>query len=380
MGVDVNAQVPPKMSKPQWVDLATLLRVEPHTTDRRGRKCRCQRLKDVVEDSAHVLSSSQPAVNGRSATAADLFSHCDYKQHVDSEGLRASAKEVSLKSLCCPSTTTPAENMHAWNQKRVSTGIVRHCMLDVAVLSKAELMQYAFALGVPTRKKTRNGHRCRRALRDVRADCVTRQRQGPSLREQFVCGETETRRKKGFHPGCGKKTKAVRRWAFSLGIETRKRDQNGKITLVWRRVQDLLSDCIRLSGTHDLSSVLNGTCKSIMTRARMDHKPANSLVQLLNQQRSTKEQTSVGDKIGASLIGSRTEVMQRAFALGIETRRGSRAEVMQIAADLGIETRKRDQKNQKRWRGVREVWQDVIDMQKSCHAFGIETANHISPL
>ena len=107
--------------------------------------------------------------------------------------------------------------------------------MDVGALRKPELMKYASSLGVPTRKVSRNGHRIRRALRDVRADCIAKLRQGPILPEQLYRGNLK----------CGMNKKAVMRWALSLGVETRKRGANG-VKNVWRRVQDVWSDCIRL--------------------------------------------------------------------------------------------------------------------------------------
>ena len=188
---------------------------------------------------------------------------------------------------------TPTEDMQTSTENGTATAIHGHNHMFVGSLSIPALMKYAFALGVPTRKKSSNGHRYRRAVTHVRADCVAKQRQGSHAATQIK---------------------------------------------------------VSLPGTQDLTPVFDSSCKSTETGVLRDSKSANSPGQSLDLQETTKEQTSVRDK------------------------------VMELAAELGIETRSRDKMNRNVWRGVKEVWKDVVDCWNPCHAIGTGSADQLPSL
>ena len=375
-----------------------------------------QDLSPVFDSTCKSMEAErQSAVNGKSTKFADLLSYSHFKKHVDMKRPRAEGKEAAHKtlshssemtslaetmqsmkehgtisSISFSSLTTPAENMQSLRENGTITAIDGDNNMDVCALSIPELMKYAFALGVPTRKKTRNGHRCRRALRDVRAECVARQREGLILRQQSPCDkktntkeesflcqvrEEERESKKSFPcqvrdvlrhsrkhvdtDRCGMKWKEVMMWAISLGVATRKRG-----TKTWRRVADVWSDCIRLESPP----------QQFMDENRKTREKKPYPVRCgLNKKAAIRRCNSFRIEPGRQR-GIRPEVLQLAVALGIETRRGPRAEVMRLATELGIETHNHDEKNRKRWRGAKEVWKDVVALQKACHVFGTGSA------
>ena len=221
--------------------------------------------------------------------------------------------------------------------------------MDVGALRKAELFKYALQIGVPTRYQSKSGHRCRRSMRDLRADCVARQRQGPILPEQLHRGNLK----------CGMNKKAVMRWAISLGVETRRRGEGG-VKNVWRRVQDVWSDCIRLerppqqsmgaqslqdaqvsvhsdgpsaigaclSGNPQLVAVSDSACQSQDAEQLNDVSSAHCSDEVLNNQESAKGQTIVSDRDDRGEIApvwrgspgeSQSEGMQFPAAIDVET-------------------------------------------------------------
>ena len=463
-----------KMTKPQWLKFAVSLGVAPRTTDKHGRKKRVRPLKDIVEDCARVFRTSQPAVNGRSATVADLLPHSFHRiaiphcgvKHVDTDGLRTDGKEgMCMTSSFSSSMTTPAAapkmSKPQWLKLAASLGvetrtrdrrdtqwvdrllkdIVKDCAQifrnslpavngksatvadlfprDVRAdcvaraalpeqrlrsdrrcgMYKDEVMMWAISLGVETRKRGKNEAKIWRRVADVWSDCIRLERPP----QQFM---GEKRREKNIYPvRCGMDKKAVISWARSLGVQPRKRDKRGNS--VFRRVQDVWSDCIRLErpsqqstdarslpdagdlldverslarstcllGDLQLAPVFDSACQSKATGQLEGLSSVQYSDELLNQKEGAKGQTTASDTDCCCQIvrvgrGPRSEVMQLAAALGIEAVRGSRAEVMQLAFDLGIETHNRDKMNVRRMRGVKEVWKDVVDLQKSCHVFG----------
>ena len=258
-------------------------------------------------------------------------------------------------SFPCSVTTSP-DNMQFQNENRTSTATDVNTKLHVGALSIPELMKHAFALGVPTRKKSSNGHRYRRALRDVRADCVARQLHGPIRPEQHSCVSEEIIKKQALASRCG----------------------YNRVDEESANVYTSLSEDVSGPVIQDLSPVVDSSYKSIDAEVFRDHNSSNSGEQALDRQGGTNEQTGVRHKDVSVRRGPRPDVMQRAVALGIETRRGSPAEVMHLAVEFGIETHRRDEKNKKRWRSAKEVWKDLICLQKSYHVAGTRSADHMT--
>ena len=309
-----------------------------HTSHLKAPRVRKRKDDQEIRRPPKDARTASPAVEGRTAGI--------------SEQNAAAKTDTTTSSILI---TTPAENMQSCREKGTSTDIDGHNNVDVCALPVPELMKYAFALGVPTRKKSSNGHRYRRALTDVRADCIAKQRQGLVPPEQHARDMQEASRKKASPSRCG----------YHLeDQETANADSS-------------LTEERSLSVTQDLSPVFDSPCKSIEAGALRAHKSANNLEHSSDNQVCTKEQASVREKVVPARSRKKKHL---AAALGVEIRRGSRTEVMKLAAELGIETRKRDKKNRTVLRGVKEIWKDVIGCVNPCDAIGTGGANQVSSL
>ena len=86
------------------------------------------------------------------------------RKRADGQKVRRSLKDVRAE---CLETQLRTGIPDVWKRKAS-----RPFLIDVNIMRKDELMRFAFDLRVPTRRKKEDGQKVRRALRDVRADCL----------------------------------------------------------------------------------------------------------------------------------------------------------------------------------------------------------------